>query len=141
MTSQLEYLTKHARLEHLSESSKREREAERAKLEERRHEMQRRAQQRERFSRDARKNVALKVENRRKFGWESWNPIAESIPICEVEVGWNSGRKVGLVDVAGLRAQCKQLRSGAVSLDELPAKQLHRSKSQGSSATCPNTRP
>ena len=136
MTSKLEYLTKHARLEHLSDNSKKEREAERAKLEERRNEVERRARQRERFSRDPRKNVALKVENRRKFGWESWD-IAESIPICEVDSGWKSGKKVGLVDVASLTAQCKQLRSGAVSLNDLLARQPNRTKGQASNAAWP----
>mmetsp|Transcript_28115 Transcript_28115/g.66053 ORF Transcript_28115/g.66053 Transcript_28115/m.66053 type:complete len:288 (+) Transcript_28115:48-911(+) len=139
MTSKLEYLAKHSRLEHLSESSKKDKEAERAKLEERRIELERRARQRERMSHDPRKNVAIKVENRRKFGWESWNPIAESIPICEVDAGWKSGKKVGLVDVATLTAQCKQLRRGAVSLNDLLAKP-RQTNSHGSNVAWPSSR-
>ena len=56
MTSKLEYLTKHARLEHLSEEHRGEEEA-LAKEERRRQEEERRLRQRERWARDPQRKV------------------------------------------------------------------------------------
>lgn len=111
----LEGIARSVRLEHLSEGNqesklKAEREEERRQqaLEERR------ARQRERQARDPRRKVALKVENRRRFGRtdSSGGLCGSSVPMCEVTVCGEGGHEtVGMVDVAGLRSRCQRLNN------------------------------
>eukprot|EP00490_Sorites_sp_Unknown_P009650 CAMPEP_0114638308 /NCGR_PEP_ID=MMETSP0191-20121206/551_1 /TAXON_ID=126664 /ORGANISM="Sorites sp." /LENGTH=250 /DNA_ID=CAMNT_0001850067 /DNA_START=13 /DNA_END=765 /DNA_ORIENTATION=- len=93
VTTQLEYLTKRSRLEHLlwDDKVKEDRRAEGRKL-----------RQRERMARDPHRKLAQKVEDRRRLGWENW--ANQSIPVHQVEVG---GGTVGMVDVTGLKARSK----------------------------------
>lgn len=93
VTLKLEYLTKRSRLEHLWDPPSEDKAA--AKEERRRHE-ERRIRQQERMSRDPRRKVAQKVEDRRRLG-ENW---ATHIPVHRIEM--NGGGKVGMVDVNGL---------------------------------------
>lgn len=113
----LEGIARSVRLEHLSEGQQ-ENKLKAEKEEERRQQAleERRARQRERQARDPRRKVALKVENRRRFGRtdSSGGLCGSSVPMCEVSVGGKGGHEtVGLVDVAGLRSRCQRLDSGS----------------------------
>ena len=102
VTTQLEYLTKRSRLEHLSLDH---RETEDKAKEERRRLEERRLRQRQKVPRNPHQKLAQKVEDRRRLGWENWaNQSNQSIPVHQIEV---NGGKVGIVDVSGLKARSK----------------------------------
>lgn len=113
MTTKLEYLTKHSRLEHFDKRDANDSTEDKAR-EERRRQEERRLRQRQRMSRDPHHKLAQKVEDRRRLGWESW---AQSIPIQQIEVsptGALGSKKVGLVDVSGLKARSKLSQNSSV---------------------------
>ena len=102
VTTQLEYLTKRSRLEHLSLDH---RETEDKAKEERRRLEERRLRQRQKVPKNPHQKLAQKVEDRRRLGWENWaNQSNQSIPVHQIEV---NGGKVGIVDVSGLKARSK----------------------------------
>ncbi len=127
MTTKLEYLTKHSRLEHFDKRDANDSTEDKAR-EERRRQEERRVRQRQRMSRDPHRKLAQKVEDRRRLGWENWD---QSIPIQQIEVngGALGSKKVGLVDVSGLKARSKL--SGNSSVDALLQQRRREEK------TCP----
>eukprot|EP00931_Biecheleriopsis_adriatica_P092567 TRINITY_DN66371_c0_g1_i1.p1 TRINITY_DN66371_c0_g1~~TRINITY_DN66371_c0_g1_i1.p1 ORF type:complete len:318 (-),score=51.11 TRINITY_DN66371_c0_g1_i1:109-1062(-) len=126
----LEGIARNVRLDHLSGDNREAKlKAERDEERRCREAEERRARQRERQARDPQKKVALKLENRRRFGRTS-SVCGPSVPMHEVEVSGQAGNdKVGMVDVASLRNRCQRLNPGSItSVDLLLQDQRRRER-------------
>lgn len=115
----IEGLTRSLRLEHFAEACGHQNPEDKLRVqleEERRHQEkeERRARQRERLTRDPHRKVALKLENRRRFGRSRTCPSGRpEVPMMTVDIVGSRGlEKVELVDLRTLRSRCHPLGSG-----------------------------
>mmetsp|Transcript_97619 Transcript_97619/g.209464 ORF Transcript_97619/g.209464 Transcript_97619/m.209464 type:complete len:338 (-) Transcript_97619:105-1118(-) len=137
LTQRMEDLTRSIRFEHLNEDSRHKENEERLRQgreeERKRHDQEeRRARNRERLTRDPHRKVALKLENRRRFGGSSGGGEGvgewEGVPMRKVDFAGSGGsERVALVDVGMLRSRCRQLEKG-VSVRSLLEEQRRKER-------------